>query len=61
VKHKYRRRKILWDFISILVRGGLAAGVATDQTYDFYGRAESLVTIINKMKNCRRNGILFPL
>ncbi len=61
VKHKYHRRKMVWDLISILVRGGLTAQVAIDRIYDFYGRAESVTTIINKMKNDRRNGIMFPL
>jgi hypothetical protein len=60
VKHKYHRRKMVWDLISILVRGGLTAQVAIDRIYDFYGRAESVTTIINKMKNDRRNGVLFP-
>ena len=61
VKHKYHRRKMVWDLISILVCGGLTAQVAIDWIYDFYGRAESVTTIINKMKNDRRNGIMFPL
>jgi hypothetical protein len=61
VKHKYHRRKMVWDLISILVRGGLTAlQVAIDRIYDFYGRADSVTTIINKMKNDCGNGILFP-
>jgi hypothetical protein len=50
VKHKYHIRKMVWDLISILVRGGLTAQVAIDRIYDFYGRAESVSTIINKMR-----------
>ena len=64
VKHKYHRRKMVWDLISILVRGGRTAQqVAIDRMYDFYGQAKSVttLTIINKMKNNRRNGIIFPL
>jgi hypothetical protein len=61
VKHKYHRRKMVWDLIWIIVRGGLTAQVASDQIYDFYGRAESVTAIINKMKNDRRNGILLPI
>ncbi len=37
VKHKYHRRKIAWDLISTLVRGGLTAQVAIDRIYDHYG------------------------
>jgi hypothetical protein len=61
VKHKYHRRKMVWDLISTLVRGGLTAQVAIDRIYDLYGRADSVTTIINKLKKDRRNGILFPL
>jgi hypothetical protein len=52
---------MVWDLISSLVRGGLTAlQVAIDRIYDFYGRADSVTTIINKMKNDCGNGILFP-
>jgi hypothetical protein len=60
VKHKYHRRKMVWDLISNLVRGGLTAQVAIDEIYDHYGRANSVTTIINMMKNDRRNGTVFP-
>jgi hypothetical protein len=50
---------MVWDLISILVRGGLGAQFAIDPVFDFYGQAESDTTIINKMKNDCRNGILF--
>jgi hypothetical protein len=61
VKHKYHRRKMVWDLISTLVRGGLTAQGAIDRIYDHYGRADSVTTIITKMKNDRRNGTVFPL
>jgi hypothetical protein len=53
---------MVWDLMSTLVvrRGGLTAQVAIDRIYDLYGRAESVTTIINNMKNNRGNGILFP-
>jgi hypothetical protein len=52
---------LLFKIQSVAVRGGLTAQeVAIDRVYDFYGRAESVTTIINKMKNHRRNGILLP-
>jgi hypothetical protein len=37
VKHKYYKRKMVWDLISILVRGGPTAQVAIDWIYDFNG------------------------
>ena len=61
VKHKYHRRKIAWDLISTLVRGGLTAQVAIDLIYDHYGRFDSVTVIINKMKVDHRNGIVFAL
>jgi hypothetical protein len=61
VKHKYHRRKIAWDLISTLVRGGLTAQVAIDWIYDHYGRSDSVTLIINKMKVDHRNGLVFAL
>jgi hypothetical protein len=61
VKHKYHRRKIIWDLISTLMHGGLTAQVAIDRIYDHYGQSESVTTIINKMKDDLRNGTVFPL
>jgi hypothetical protein len=61
VKHKHHRRKILWDLILTLVRGGLTAQVAIDRIYGHYGRSDSVTLIISKMKNDRRNGTVFPL
>jgi hypothetical protein len=62
VKHKCHRRKILWDLILTLVRGGLTAQVAIDRIYGHYDRADSVTLIMSKMKkNDRRNGTVFPL
>jgi hypothetical protein len=61
VKDKYARRKIVWDLISTLVRGGLTAQVAIDRIYDHYGRTDSVTTIISKMKTDRRNMTVFPI
>jgi hypothetical protein len=38
VKHKYHKRKMVWDLILTLLRGGLTAQVAIDRIYDHYGR-----------------------
>jgi hypothetical protein len=55
VKHKHHRRKILWDLILTLVRGGITAQVAIDRIYSHYGRADSVTLIISKTENDRRN------
>ena len=60
-KHKYHRRKMVWNLISILVHRGITAKVAIDWLYAFYGRAESVTTIKNKSKNNRRNGKLVSI
>ena len=61
VKHKYCRRKMVWDLISTLVCGCLTAQVAINRIYEHYGRADSVTVIINKMKSDHRNQIMFPL
>jgi hypothetical protein len=60
VKHKYTRRKAVWDTIAALVRAGLLAQVAIDRIYDVYGRATSVTRIINQLRADVRSGILHP-
>ena len=55
VKHKYTRRKVVWDTVDRLVRGGLTANVAIDRIYDTYGRNATVTKIINNMLSDRRN------
>ena len=55
VKHKYHRRKVVWDLISRLIRAG---HTACDRIYNVYGQDKSVTYIINKLKNDRRNGTL---
>jgi hypothetical protein len=59
-------RKMVWDLISThhLVCGWRSNSTSSNQSdYDHYdGRAESVsTTIINMMKNDRRNGTVFPV
>jgi hypothetical protein len=61
VKHKYVRRKPVWDTNAALVRAGLLAQVAIDRIYNVYGRATSITTIINQLRVDIRSGtILHP-
>jgi len=56
VKHKYHWRKVVWDCISEVVRGGLTAQVAIDRIYQVYGENQTTTTIINWMKADRKAG-----
>jgi hypothetical protein len=61
VKHKYHRRKVVWDCISQLIRAGLTADIACDRIYQVYGVSTPVTTIINNMKRDARNGTLHQL
>jgi hypothetical protein len=50
VKHKYHRRKVIWDCIGALVRAGFTAQVAIDRVYLVYGENTTVTRIINQMK-----------
>ena len=58
VKHKYYRRKVIWDCISALVRAGFTAQVAIDRIYNVYGLNAPVTRIINQMKRDRDTGNL---
>jgi hypothetical protein len=50
VKHKYTRRKVVWDKISEMVRGGWNAQAAIGRLYVVYGPNVCVTKIINQMK-----------
>lgn len=54
VKHRYTRRKVVWETIARLVRGGMQADVAIDRIYQVYGRENCVTLIINAMLAHRR-------
>ena len=56
VKHKYSRRKVVWDTVARLVHGGLSANVAVDRIYEVYGRELTVTITINRMLDDRRSG-----
>ena len=58
VKYKYCRRKIVWDLITKLVKGGMTAHVAMDNILETYGRCEPLTKLINMIMRDRRNGVV---
>ena len=58
VKHKYTRRKVIWDCVNRLVNSGLMANVAIDRIYQVYGRTSTVTQIINRMRVDRNNNNL---
>ena len=60
VKHKFHRRKILWDMISGLTRQGYTANSAINTIYNVYGQQTSVTNIINGVKRDLKNGTLNP-
>jgi hypothetical protein len=60
VKHKYCRRKVVWDCIATLVRAGFTSQVAIDRVYHVYGVNTTVTRIINRMKQDGRAGIVHP-
>jgi hypothetical protein len=59
-KHKYHRRKIVWDLISGLVRQGHTADAGIDRIYAVYGGQTSVSNIINGLKRDKKNGTMNP-
>jgi hypothetical protein len=55
VKHKFSRRKVVWETVERLVRGGLQANVAIDRIYMTHGRELNVTRIINRMLADRKN------
>ena len=61
VKHKYCRRKLVWDRVSLLINAGHTAQVACDRIYDVYGQSATVTAIINGLKADTRNETLHDL
>ena len=53
-KHKYHRRKVVWDLISGLVRQGHTADGGIDRIYAVYGGQTSVSNIINGLKKKKK-------
>ena len=50
VKHKYSRRKVIWDAVRELVTLGHSSERAIDIIYNVYGAQTSVTTIINRLR-----------
>ena len=60
-KHRYSRRKVVWDLVSGLVRQGIAVKTSIDKIYAVYGGQTSVTNIINALKGIRGMGLLIPI
>jgi hypothetical protein len=58
VKHKYCRRKVIWDVVAARIRAGDTAQVACDRIYIAYGHATPVTTIINRIKHDKQQNNL---
>jgi Pre-mRNA cleavage and polyadenylation specificity factor len=58
VKHKYTRRKVVWDCVDQLVRSGITANAAIDRIYAVYGQSSPVTVIINKLRKDRNENNL---
>jgi hypothetical protein len=55
VKQQFSRRKVVWETVERLVRGGVLANVAIDRIYQAHGRELNVTRIINRMLGDRKN------
>ena len=56
VKHKYCRRKGVWDTLSVLINAGLTREAACARLYDVYGYESTVTNIIDRLKRDKKNG-----
>ena len=59
-KHRYSRRKVVWDTVSGLVRLGFTSDIAIDRIYGVYGGQTSVTKIINALKRDKKDGTVNP-
>jgi Transcriptional activator of glycolytic enzymes len=58
-KHKFHRRKVLWDAIGKLVWAGLDLHVVIDRIHAVYGATNQPITgIIDRIKEDEKNGVV---
>ena len=56
VKHKYSKRKIVWDKVAEMVRSGWSAQDACNRIYEVYGQNATVTSIISRMQRDKSNG-----
>ena len=56
VKYKYSRRKVVWNMVEEMVRGGYDSNEACNRIYQVYGPNQSVTQIIDRMKIDKRTG-----
>lgn len=55
-KYTYSKRKVIWNVIDRMVRGGYTAQVACDRIYDIYGRLSLTKLVLEIRKDEKRGG-----
>lgn len=55
-KHTFYLRKILWDKVAEMVRGGMDAKTACDKMYEAYGHNQSVSSILKSLKADSKTG-----
>ena len=58
VKYKFHRRKVFWDRVSEMIRGGHTYHTAIDELYRIYGQQKPVTDIINEMRDDRKRQLL---
>ena len=56
VKYIYHRRKVVWEKIGEMVRGGRSSHEACNRNYEVYGQNSTVTYIIDEMRKDRKNG-----
>jgi hypothetical protein len=59
-KHRYSRRKIVWDTLSGLVRQGHTLEIAIDKIYGVFGGQTCVTKIIDGLKGDKKEGTFSP-
>jgi hypothetical protein len=60
-KHRYSRRKFVWDTVSGFVRQGHTSEIAIDKIYGVYGAGQTSDTkMMNGLKRDKKEGTLSP-
>jgi len=56
VRYAYHRRKVVWDKVAEMVRGGWSANEACNKAHEVHGTNKTVTSIINEMRRDRKNG-----
>ena len=58
VKHKYTRRKVVWDCVLRQIDRGVSYNVVIDRIYQVYEQNQTVTKIVNQMRKDKLNNRL---